>query len=138
MNRIVATHAVFVLIVVAGTNGCASMSTAHPRLDANRTNGSSGDVITTAELGRLNPGLPVLDAIEHARPWFLHSRGSVSLVSIDYSPPTGPSALRMIPVGEVKEIRFLRAGWSGLAGIRPDGTVAVGDVVLVVTAKGQP
>ena len=107
--------------------------------DADRAEGAGSDVITTTELRRLDPALSVMEAVEHARPWFLHPRGSVSMVSIDNSPPTSAAILQRIYVGDVKEIRLLRAaGRSAPVAMRPDGTVAVGDVILVVMANGRP
>ena len=126
------------VLMAAVTTSCATAALrAAP--DADHAESSSSDVITTADLKRLDRGQSVMDAVEHGWPWFLHSRGSVSMVSIDNSPPAEASVLRTITVDQVREIRLLRAsGRSGLAGIRADGSVVVGDVVLVVTARGRP
>jgi hypothetical protein len=118
---------------------CASTSAVRPAADGDRAEGSSMDRITMTELFRLDPGLPLMDAIEHMRPWFLHPRGSVAMVSIDHSPPLAPAVLRTMSVSDAREIRLLRATGAGAsAAIRADGTVAVGDIILVVTARGHP
>lgn len=124
-------------IFAALTTSCTSASNRGSAVDVNPTVGSSSDVITLPELNRLTPGLSALAAVEHARPWFLHPRGSVSMVSIDGSPATDASVLQSIPATDVKEVRLLRGGGSGPATIRRDGSVVVGDVILVVTRKGR-
>jgi hypothetical protein len=124
-------------IVATFATSCTSASRMGSTVEGNPPVGSSSDVITTSELKRLDPGLSVMDAVEHARPWFLHPRGSVSMVSIDGSPATDASVLQMILAGDVKEVRLLRGGGSGPAAIRRDGSVVVGDVILVVTRKGR-
>jgi hypothetical protein len=122
------------LIAAAVTTSCASTSSVHPAPNADYAEGAGSDVITTAELRRLDQGMAVIDVVEHARPWFLHPRGSVSMVSIDNAPPADPSVLRSMTVGDVREIRLLHTtGRSGPVAIRADGWMAVGDVVLVVT-----
>ena len=121
------------LIAAIITEACASTSAMPSARDAE---GSSSDVITAAELTRLDPGLSMIDVVEHARPWFLHPRGSVSTVSIDGAPPMEPSVLRAISVAQVREVRLLRAaGTSGPATIRPDGGLSVGNVILVLTGR---
>jgi len=127
------------LIVTAACAACASNSAFRSTPEADRAQGASSDVITTTELQRLDPGLSMMAAVEHARPWFLHPRGSVSTASIDYSPPAELAVLRTITVGDVREVRLLRAGGgSGAAAIRSDGSVALGDVILVITAARRP
>jgi hypothetical protein len=112
---------------------CASASGPRSARDADRA-GPGDDVVTTAELRRLDPGSTLLDALERERAEFLHPRGSVPTVSIDGSPPTELSVLQTIRVAEVKEVRLVRrAGRSGPAAIRSDGAVVVGDVILVIT-----
>jgi hypothetical protein len=116
-----------------------SPATLRPAADGDRAEGTSSDVITTAELRHLDQGLSVLEVVEHVRPWFLHPRGSNSMVSIDDAPPTTSSVLRGIYVGQVKEIRLLRAaGKSGPLAMWPNGTVGIGSVILVVSATGRP
>lgn len=138
MHTPTARTAVLALVVATVTISCASTAAIRSATAVDHAEGSASDVITASELKHLDPGLSVLEAIEHARPWFLHSRGSVSTVSIDHSPPTESSVLRTLFVGDVKEIRLLRGtSSSGLVSLRPNGTVAVGDVVLVVTAAGR-
>jgi len=127
------------LIAATLTTSCASTSSVHPAPNANYAEGAGSDVITTAELRRLDQGMAVIDVVEHARPWFLHPRGSVSMVSIDNAPPADQSVLRRMSVGDVKEIRLLKAtGRSSPVAIHADGGMAVGDVVLVVTGTGRP
>jgi len=127
------------LMVTAASTACASNSAFRSTPEADRAEGPSSDVIASTELQRLSPGLSMMDAVEHARPWFLRPRGSVSTVSIDYSPPADLAVLRTITVGDVREVRLLRAaGRSGPAAIRSDGTVALGDVILVITTSRRP
>jgi len=128
--------ALLTAIVATAPMACASTSTMQSSLAPDRAESSSSDVITTAELRRLDPGLSVMDVVEHARPWFLHRRGSTSTVSVDNGPPTESSVLRAISIAQVKEVRLLcAAGESGPVAIRPDGAVVVGDVILVVTGR---
>lgn len=114
----------------AAMMGCASAGGGWTATDAEPPVGASSDVITSAELSRLDPGLTLTEVIEHSRPWFLHSRGSNSSVSLDGSPPTEATLLRTIPTSQVKEVRLVRGGATA---ILPDGTAAMGDVILVVT-----
>lgn len=124
------------LMVATITTGCATTSAIQSARDAE---GASSDVITTAELKRLDPGLSMIEVVEHARPWFLYPRGSTSTVSIDDGPPAELSVLRMIRVGGVREVRLLRAaGKSAPAAIRSNGTVEVGNVILVRTGTSRP
>jgi len=124
---------------LAFATGCASISNRHSPGEDDRDFGHSTDVVTGDELRRLARGKSLFDALEAVRPRFLHSRGSVSAVSIDGSPPTtDQSVLRSIPVADVKEARFTRgAGRTGVAAIQPDGSIVVGNVVVVATKKGS-
>ena len=126
-----------VVLAIAATSCAPLPFNQGPNPD--RAQGSSSDVITMAELRQLDPALSVMDAVAHARPWFLHPRGSASMVTIDHSPPTEPSILRTLSVADVKEIRLLRAatGTPPIA-IRADGMTSVADVILVITATGRP
>jgi hypothetical protein len=121
------------------TTACASISSHHSTGDADPDRGHGSDVITGEELRRLTGGTSLFDALEAVRPRFLHSRGSVSAVSIDGSPPTADqSVLQSIPVADVKEARFIRgAGRSGVASMQPDGSIVVGDLIVVATKKGS-
>ena len=112
--------------------GCASTPGGGPAPGGDPTIGAGSDVITTKELRRLDLDLSLMEAIEHARPWFLHPRGSVSTVSIDGLLPTESSVLRTMLVANVREVRLVHGG---PAAILPDGTAAVGDVILVVTGR---
>jgi hypothetical protein len=123
------------VIVAALATGCAATSTRRAAPDADRSGRISSDVITTSELNRLPQGLTVMAAIEQARPWFLHSRGSVPAVSVDGSPPRELSVLLLIPAADVTEVRLTRGAGSSAA-IRADGAVVVGDVILVSTRRG--
>ena len=126
------------LIVAYLATGCASSSGFHSSSDAEQA-GSSGDVITMAELRQLDPALTLLDAIKRTRPSFLHPRGAVPTVSIDGSSGMELSVLETIRVVDVQEVRLVRgAGRSGPAVIRSDGAVVVGDVILIVTGPRRP
>ena len=125
--------------VIALTTACASISSQHAASDADRDRGHASEVITGEELLRVARGKSLFDALEAVRPRFLHSRGSVSAVSIDGSPPTADqSVLQSIPVADVKEARFIRgAGRTGVAAMRPDGSIVVGDLIVVATKRGS-
>jgi hypothetical protein len=124
-------------ITVTFLAGCVSAYSPGSSPDAHFPD-AAGDVVTTVELRRLDQGLSVMDALEHVRPMFLRSRGSVSTASIDGAPPTDLSVLQTIRVAEVSGIRLVRgAGRNGPAAVRPDGAVAIADVILVVTRKGR-
>ena len=127
----------FAAMIATLGSGCASNSSRPSTAAADPTARSTGDVITTAELDRLAPGLSAMAAIEHIRPRFLQSRGSVSAASIDGSPPADLSVLRAIPVADIREIRLVRHGNNAPARILGDGKVVVGDVILVLTRSGS-
>ena len=121
----------FLGLAIATLSGCASATGGRTPSDGNPTIGASSDVITTKELRRLDPNLPLMEAIEHARPWFLHPRGSVSTVSVNGLSPTESAVLRTMLVDDVQEVRLTHGSPALLA----DHTVSVGDVILVVTRK---
>jgi hypothetical protein len=125
------------VVVATYTPGCASTT---PRCAAPKTDcdaGTGDDVITMSEFARLDPGLSVIEAVERVRPLFLRPHGAVPTVSIDGSAAMDLSDLRMIRVIDVREVRLVRGmGRSGHATIRSDGSVVVGDVLLVLT-KGR-
>jgi hypothetical protein len=125
----------FAAMIAALGSACASSSTRSSIAAADPAVRIDSDVITTAELNRLTPGLSAMAAIEYARPRFLRSRGSVSAASIDGSPPADLSVLQAIPAADVREIRLMRRGGGAPAAILGDGTVVVGDVILVLTGK---
>ena len=128
-NALVNAIAVTLLAGCVSAHGPSSAPDAH-------FDGTSADVVTTVELRQLDQGLSVMEALEHIRPLFLRSRGSVSTASIDGTAPTELSVLQMIRVAEVAEIRLVRGpGRSGPAAIRSDGTVSIADVILVSTRK---
>ena len=116
---------------------CASTPNGRSASDAARFRGFNGDAVTGSEL-RAEPESSLLTALEAVRPHFLRSRGSTPAVSIDGSPPTTDlSVLRWIQVGEVREVRLVRgAGRSGVAAVQPDGSIVVGDLILVTTRRG--
>lgn len=124
------------LVLATVAAGCASAPIRRPAAERNPVIGSSSDIIGLPELSRLSPGLSVMDAVEHVRPWFLRPRGSVSTASVDGSPPSDVSVLSLIPVSHVKEVRLLRGDVGAPVAHRPDGTVVVGDVILVTTRTG--
>lgn len=119
-------------VLAACTNG--SSRPARNISDGNR--GAPSNVLGSAELSRVAQGLPLLAALEHLRPSFLHARGSVPTASIDGSPPAELSTLGMISVSQVIEVRFLRATSNvGQRAVMPNGDIATGDVILVLTRK---
>lgn len=79
-----------------------------------------------------------MTALQQTRPWFLLARGAVPTVSIDGSPPTEMSVLRIIPTSDVFEVRLLRA-WSvhARAAVSPNGDVVLGNVLLVLTQRRE-
>lgn len=124
------------MILAVFIASCAS-SPVHQASDSYRSDGSSSDVIRISELERLDPALPLLDAITVARPFFLRARGSTSMVSVDNAPPTDQSVLRLIPVSEVREIRLLRAiSPNSPVAMQADGMLQHGNVILVLTHRG--
>jgi hypothetical protein len=123
-------------IAVTFLAGCVSTFSPGSAPDAHLPD-AAGGVLTTVELRRLDQALSVMSALEHVRPMFLRSRGSVSTASIDGTPPTELSVLQTIRVADVREIRLVRRGGSFPAAIRPSGTVVIADVILVVTRKGR-
>jgi hypothetical protein len=129
MTKALMVWRAFGVVVGALALGCASTPV---QRDNEPPIGSSSDLITAAELSRFTSGLTLIEVIEHARPWFLQSRGSNASVSVDGSPPTDSRILRTVPVSTVNEIRLVRGGATA---IRSNGTIAAGDVILVVTRK---
>jgi hypothetical protein len=98
---------------------------------------SASTVLTSKDLGRLVRQGSVMDALERLRPFWLVSRGTTPLVSIDGSSPADVSLLRTIPVSVVREVRLLRSSSSAVrASIMPNGDVIVGDVIAVSTRQG--
>ena len=85
------------------------------------------DVVTAAELKRAGEGRTLLAALQQARPGFL---------VIDGGPVTELGTLRLIPSGDVQEIRLIRAtAGDSRSALLPNGDVIVGDVLLVLTRK---
>ena len=97
---------------------------------------SGTSLLTVAELSRYAPGTSLLDALQRLRPTFLYPRGTRALISVDGTAATDQDVLSSIPVSVVAEVRLLRATTSvGRSTILPNGDVATGDVLLVLTRK---
>jgi hypothetical protein len=130
--------ALFAVVVATCATGCVSTAPLRSAPNGDRAGGSAGEVVTMSELRRLDAGLSLMDALQRVRPEFLHPHGSAPTVSIDGSSSTDVSALRTIRIVDVQEVRLLRGAVSGgLATIRSDGAVVVGDVLRVVTRNGS-
>ena len=127
VNRCLLFLTAATLIGCASTSGDRSSAS-----ESELTEGFTHDMITAAELNRLDQGLSLMDLVEHARPWFLHPRGSTATVSVDGAPPAELAVLRAMAVSGVKEIRLLRSAITSPS-LQRDGSAAVGDVILIVT-----
>ncbi len=116
---------------------CVSCATAHSAGDRATIRGStSSDVVVFPELTAAGRGKSLLSALQVARPGFLNRRGAAPLVSIDGGPASDQSVLRLIPVGDVYEVRLLRASsGAGRPAVLPNGDVVVADVLFVVTRR---
>jgi hypothetical protein len=115
--------------------GCA------PHRPGTRTSSESGAstnaLVTRQELARFVRQGALMDALQQLRPFWLGTRGTPPLVSVDGSTPTEMSYLRQIPVSTVDEVRLQRSSSSvGRAVILPNGDVAVADVIVVLTRRG--
>jgi hypothetical protein len=132
-----ACRAACMLAVITLAPGCA------PHRPAARGSSEAGttspsDILTNQELARLVRQGSLMDALQQLRPFWLGTRGTPPLVSLDGSTPTELSYLRQIPVSTVHEVRLQRASSSvGRAVIRPDGDVAAVDVIVVSTRRGD-
>ena len=132
-----ARRATIVLAVAGLAAGCATGSVQTRRSDEARGSASASAVVTAQELGRLMTQGSLMDALERLRPAMLRARGAAPLVSVDGSPPSELSVLRMIPASTVREVRLLRSSSSvGRASIAPNGDVIVVDVIAVTTRQG--
>jgi hypothetical protein len=119
----------FVVMSAGLCSGCAGKQTRDTTAPP-----TARDVISGSELARSASGSSVLVALRLTRPWFLASRGSTPVVSIDGSPPVELSLLSAIPVTDVIEVRLLRAtSGAGRVAVLPNGDTVVGDVLLVIT-----
>lgn len=116
--------------------GCATQRPA-TRVPSEPGPSSASVVVTDQELARLLTQGSLMDALQQLRPFWLTSRGTPPLVSVDGSTPSELSLLRLIPVSTVREVRLERSSSSaGRATILPNGDVIVGDVIVVSTRRG--
>lgn len=125
----IAVTALVVNVLAAGcsTRGLTGRSTREPH-------GAESTVVTAAELARIGRQGSLMDALQRLRPSMLTSRGGTPLVSIDDSPATDLSSLRMIAASDVCEVRLHRASSSiGRSAVLPNGDVVVGDLIAVTT-----
>jgi hypothetical protein len=97
---------------------------------------TASDAVIASELTQGGLGQSLLAALQAVRPGFLTRRGTAPLVSIDGGPSADQSVLRMIPVGDVQEVRLVRSFAGAVrSSLLPNGDVVVGDVLLVVTRR---
>lgn len=113
---------------------CIHRSTRPPSGAPLQEGASASTVVGAAELLKVGQGQTLRTALERTRPWFFTGRGGAPVVSIDDGPAADVSVLNMIPVVDVREVRFQRATTNvGRSIVRPNGDVATGDVILVLT-----
>jgi hypothetical protein len=125
---------------ILALSGLAAGCAPHRPAALGSTEGSTtspSDIVTSQELARLVRQGSLMDALQQLRPFWLGTRGTPPLVSLDGSTPTELSYLRQIPASTVLDVRLQRASSSvGRAVIRPDGHVAAVDVIVVSTRRG--
>lgn len=128
--------AVFAILVAGLAAGCSARVTA--RTSTRESEGASGyTVVTATELARNGRHGSLMDALERLRPSMLISRGATPMVSVDGSPASDLSILRMIATSDVREVRLSRASSSvARSAILPNGDVVVGDLIVVTTLRG--
>ena len=125
--------------VLALTSLAAGCATHRPTTrGSNDADGASPSaVLTGEELARFVKRGSLMDALQQRRPFWLATRGSPPLVSVDGSAPSELSTLRLIPVSTVREVRLQRSSSGvGRSTILPNGDVIVGDVIVVLTRRG--
>jgi hypothetical protein len=130
-------HFALTAFVVTGlAAGCSTRGLT--RRSAREPHSASGyAVVTAAELVRVARQGSLMDALERLRPSMLTSRGATPLVSVDGSPASDLSSLRMIGTSDVREVRLQRASSSGgRSAVLPNGDVVVGDLIVVTTWRG--
>ena len=132
-----ARFAMSVLALAGLAAGCAPRTAATRGSTEAVNSASASTVVTAQELARLVRQGSLLDALERLRPFWLVSRGTTPLISIDGSPLAELSLLRTIPASAVREVRLQRSlSSAGRASIMPNGDVIVGDVIAVSTRQG--
>ena len=117
----------------AGSPGATQQSSSASRVRGQR------DVITQEELATIDVQT-ALDAVRRLRPSFLQTHGGATasitqgpqdvVVYVDNTRMGGPSALAQIPVGDVKEIKYL----NGTDATQRYGT-GHGSGAIIVTRK---
>jgi hypothetical protein len=133
----VAHFALTAFVVTGLAAGCSTRGLT-VRSSTREPHGASGyTVVTAAELARIGRQGSLMDALERLRPSMLASRGATPLVSVDGSPASDLSSLRMIGASDVREVRLHRASSSvGRSAVLRNGDVVVGDLIVVTTWRG--
>jgi len=123
-----------VLTAAALVGGCAT-SGLHPHDSDSRA--SSSTVLTAQEITRNVLSGSTLTALKRLRPAWLLPRGGAPGVSVDGGPPTDLSVLDWIQASTIAEVRLERASSNlGIARVAANGTVIIGDVIIVTTRHG--
>ena len=115
-------------------SACAQQAARGYRPDAVRDGVSDADVVRASDLARAGDTRSVFDALQHARPSLLGTRGRLPAVSLDESLVTDVSILKMLSVSDICEIQLRRAtSGAGHSVVLSNGAVSNGDVLLVRT-----
>jgi hypothetical protein len=121
--------------LAAVLGGCAT-SQLSPRDSNNRT--SPSDLLTENDIARIVVPGSSLKVLQQLRPAWLLPRGATTPgVSVDGGPNTDLSVLELIQASTVAEVRLERASsHSGGSRVTPNGSVIVGDMIIVTTRRG--
>ena len=133
-NMLLTRRAVIGFALAGLVAGCANSTKTARAL----TGRAAYAVVTAQELSGARQQGSLMDALVRLRPSWLTSRGATPGLSVDGGSPTDADFLRLIPVSDVREVRFERSTSSlRQSRIATNGDVIVGNMIVVTTRRGD-